>query len=246
MGPAIVAEILLQVACAYHCYRHGNTQPWLFVILLFPVVGSVIYLAAVVLPGLRTSRDARQLASGVRRLVDPDGELRDRLNEAEFVGSLAAKRSLADELMHRGDYPKAAKLLESITTGAYKDDAGLLFLLARARFGACDYVGTIKALDDLRAANPEWQSGDAHLLYARALEGEGRDQEALSEYQAVVRYFTGEEARCRLALFLRKLGRSAEARDIWQAIVKSSERANKLQWHMQGEWYALAKRNLAG
>ena len=46
-------------------------------------------------------------------------------------------------------------------------------------------MGTITALDDLRTANPDWQSGDAHLLYARALEGEGREAEALSEYQAV-------------------------------------------------------------
>jgi len=74
--------------------------------------------------------------------------------------------------MLRGDYPQAARVLEMAATGVYKDDAGLLYTLARARFGAFDYLGTIKALDDLRAANPDWQSGDAHLLYARALEGE--------------------------------------------------------------------------
>jgi hypothetical protein len=246
MGPAIAAEVMLQAACAYHCYRHGNTQPWIYIILFFPVVGSVVYLAAVVVPSLRHSRDAQHLATGVRRLIDPDAELRDRLRDAEFVDSLEAKRSLAVELMLRGDYPQAARLLEAAATGVYKDDASLLYLLAKARFGAFDYIGTIKALDDLRTANPDWQSGDAHLLYARALEGEGREAEALSEYQAVAKYFAGEEARCRLGLFLQKLGRNGEAREIWQAVVKSSERASRFQRDMQAEWYALAKRNLAG
>ena len=46
----IVAEVLLQIACAYHAYRNGNAQPWLFIILLFPLIGSIVYIVAVVLP----------------------------------------------------------------------------------------------------------------------------------------------------------------------------------------------------
>jgi hypothetical protein len=246
MGPAIAVEVLLQAACAYHCHRHGHTVPWLYIILGLPVVGPTVYFFAVILPDLRRSRDGKQLATGLRRIVDPDGELRDRLAQAEFVDSLEAKRGLADELIQRGDFPQAARVLEMALTGVYRDDPGLLYSLARARFGAFDFLGTIKALDDLKAANPDWQSSDAHLLYARALDGEGREQEALSEYEAVAKYFAGEEARCRLALFLQKHGRTAEAREVWQAVMKSSERASRFQREMQGEWYALAKRNLAG
>jgi hypothetical protein len=122
----------------------------------------------------------------------------------------------------------------------------LLYVLARARFGGEDYVGTQKTLDALRVANPNWQSGDAHLLYARALEGQGQDKAALSEYEEVARYFAGEEAKCRLAMFLQKLGRIEDARKVYQAVAKSGERAGKFQRQMQREWYALAKRNLTG
>jgi hypothetical protein len=136
-------------------------------------------------------------------------------------------------------------LLESAASGIHADDPALLFLLARARFGAFDFIGTQKALDNLRAANPNWQSGDAHLLYARALEEQGQDQAALSEYENVAQYFAGEEARCRLAMFLQKLGRSDDARKVWQTVIKSGERASRFQRQMQAQWYALAKRNLA-
>ncbi len=242
----IVAEVLLQIACAYHAYRNGNAQPWLFIILLFPLVGSIVYIVAVVLPGFRHTSQAQQLATGVRKLIDPDRDLRERLQQAELVDSADAKRGLADELMRRGDFPAAARLLEGAVTGIHADDPALLYLLARARFGAMDFVGTQKTLDDLRVANPNWQSGDAHLLYARALEGQGQDLAALAEYEAVAKYFAGEEAKCRLAMFLQKMGRADDARAVYQAVAKSGERANKFQRQMQREWYALAKRNLAG
>ena len=163
----IVAEVLLQIACAYHAYRNGNAQPWLFIILLFPLVGSIVYIVAVVLPGFRHTSQAQQLATGVRKLIDPDRDLRERLQEADLVDSADAKRGLAEELMRRGDFPAAVRLLEGAATGIQADDPALLYVLARARFGAMDFVGTQKTLDELREANPNWQSGDAHLLYAR-------------------------------------------------------------------------------
>ena len=242
----IVAEVLLQIACAYHAYRNGNAQPWLFIILLFPLVGSIVYIVAVVLPGFRHTSQAQQVATGVRKLIDPDRDLRERLQEADLVDSADAKRGLAEELMRRGDFPAAVRLLEGAATGIHADDPALLYVLARARFGAMDFAGTQKTLDELRVANPNWQSGDAHLLYARALEGQGQDLAALAEYEAVAKYFAGEEAKCRLAMFLQKMGRADDARAVYQAVAKSGERANKFQRQMQREWYALAKRNLAG
>jgi len=242
----IVAELMLQIACAYHAYRNGHVQPWLYIILIFPMVGSIVYLAVVVVPGFRHTAQGQQLATGVRKLIDPDRDLRERLQEAELVDSAEAKRGLAEELMRRGDFPAAVRLLEGAAAGIHADDPALLYVLARARYGAEDFAGTQKTLDELRVANPNWQSGDAHLLYARALEGQSQEQAALAEYEAVAKYFAGEEARCRLAMFLQKLGRADDARKVYQAVAKSGERAGKFQRQMQREWYALAKRNLTG
>ena len=47
-------------------------------------------------------------------------------------------------------------------------------------------------------------------------------------------------------MFLQKLGRADEARKVYEAVAKSGERASKFQRQMQKDWYALAKRNLAG
>ena len=44
------------------------------------------------------------------------------------------------------------------------------------------------------------------MIYARALELQGKDQEALEEYRKLARYFAGEEARCRYAMMLQENG----------------------------------------
>lgn len=72
----------------------------------------------------------------------------------------------------------------------------------------------ITTLDGLRRRWPDYQSADAHLLYARSLELLGRNDEALVEYHALSSDFVGAEARVRYGLLLAKVGRQAESR-IW-------------------------------
>ena len=59
---------------------------------------------------------------------------------------------------------------------------------------------------------PDYQSAEAHLLYARALEETGRGEEALAEYRALSEYFVGAEARVRYGLLLARMGREGEAK----------------------------------
>jgi hypothetical protein len=62
-------------------------------------------------------------------------------------------------------------------------------------------------LDELIARNPAFKSPDGHLLYARALEAEGRTDAALSEYATLSQYYAGAEARLRYGQLLRRSGR---------------------------------------
>ena len=100
----------------------------------------------------------------------------------------------------------------------------------------------VTTLDDLRRRWPDYQSADAHLLYARALEAAGRSQEALDEYQALSAYYPGAEPRVRYGLLLNLLGRRDEARTLFADVVKQLRRAPKHVRKLQGEWIAIAER----
>jgi hypothetical protein len=118
--------------------------------------------------------------------------------------------------------------------------------LARAQFALEDYTGTCATLDRLRAAHPDLDCPEGHLLYARSKEQQGDVEQALIDYAALAAYYPGEEPRCRLALLMQKLGRVAEGRTLFEQVVRSVERASKLYWRAERDWYEVARRNLTG
>jgi hypothetical protein len=77
------------------------------------------------------------------------------------------------------------------------------------------------------------------------LEAQGKVAEALGEYEALAPVYPGQEARYRYAMLLREAGRDADARAIFQEICQAGEFAPRHVRRIQGEWYTLARRQLA-
>src|SRR5215831_8369976 len=75
--PALGLLILAaQVVCAIHVVRTGRPYWWLFLIVMVPAVGVIVYFVAELLPGLLGSRGARQAVSGATKVFDPGRGLR--------------------------------------------------------------------------------------------------------------------------------------------------------------------------
>jgi hypothetical protein len=232
---------LIEIACIVHAVRNGRIFPWVYVIVFLPLVGCIAYFAVEIVPELLRSRTARSLSSNVRQMADPHRSLREKRREAELVGSVDSKRALAEEYVQRGGYGDAVVLYRSALSGQFRDDPALLMGLARAQFLSGDGAGAQASLDALKAADPNYVSSDAHLLYARALEEQGKLDEALSEYQQLVRYFAGEEARCRYAMLLDRLGKRDQAHQLYEGVLKSLDGAPRHYRRAQKEWGDIAR-----
>jgi hypothetical protein len=237
----IIAPVLLQIVCIIHAARAGRIFPWIFIIFFLPGIGSAAYIAVEIIPAMIGARGVRKLATNAVDIVDPGRGLRKEMREVDLTGSIDTRKRLAEEYVRRGDYAGAVALYESMLDGQFRDDPGLLLRLARARFLNGDGAGAQAALDALQAADPKFQSNDAHLLYARALEMQGRDGEALVEYRKLVPVFSGEEARCRYAMLLAKTGARELARENFAQIVKSLDGAPRHYRKAQKEWGDIAK-----
>ncbi len=233
--------LLLEIACIVHAVRNGRVFPWVYVIIFLPLVGCIAYFAVEIVPELLGSRAARSLKSNVRQMADPDRSLREKLRDVEVVGSVDAKRALAEEYIRRGAYTDAAALYRAALTGQFRDDPALLFGLARAQFLSGDEAAAQTSLDALKAADPNAFSADARLLYARALEAQGKTDDALSEYEKLVRYFPGEEARCRYAMLLDRAGEHEQARQLFADVVKSLDGAPRHYRNAQKPWLDIAR-----
>ncbi len=234
----------LQFLCAVHVLRTGRPTQWLFVIMLLPVAGSLAYLFLEVLPEMRHSRAGRQVAKDIGSVVNPDGELRRLTKEAMRTDTVQTKFDLAKECNGRGRFEDARELLEQCLTGIHADDPNIMMALARAEFGLADYAACCETLDRLRDANPDYQSSEGHLMYARAMEGQGNDGEALAEYAALTDYYPGEEARCRYAQLLQRTGQHDLAESQFRQVVNSVDTGSKAYFRAQREWYELAQQRL--
>lgn len=243
-NPYALIPLALIAVCVVHAVRRGNIFPWIYIIVFLPGIGSLIYLFVEIVPELVRGRGAARVKSSAAAMIDPNKSFREARRAATLVGSVDSKRALAEEYMSRGAYADAVEIYRDTAQGQFKDDPALLLGLARAQFMNNDPAGAQASLDALQAADPSFVSGDAHLLYARALEGQGKTDEALAEYRKLVPYYSGEEARARYAMLLEKTGARDQARNVYQEIVRLLDGAPSRYQKAQREWGDVARRAL--
>jgi hypothetical protein len=245
--PALAALVLgLQLLCLAHVMRTGRPGQWIFIIMGLPLAGCLAYLFIEILPDVRHSRAARQAVRDIGAVIDPERDLREKAQRLADADTVENRAALAEECLRRGRAAEARQLFQSCLTGVHATDHALMLGLARAEFALDDHAGACATLERLRAAHPSLDCPAGHLLYARAKEEQGEFEEALIEYAALAGYYPGEEPRCRLALLLQKVGRVAEAKALFEEVVRSVERASKLYYRTERDWYHVARRNLTG
>jgi hypothetical protein len=233
-----------QALCVVHVVRRGRPYWWIYLIVLAPLLGTIVYMGVEILPDLYRSRPARQAAARVTEVLDPGRGLRDAWRRLELSPTVENKTALALEYLSAGQPQDAVALYRESLTGVHATDP-LMLGLARAQFSLGDTAGVLATLERLREANPEYNSPEGHLLYARSLEMEGQTAAAFKEYAALIAYYPGQEARCRYALLLQMSGRIAEARKFFEEICKAIDYGPRYQYREQREWYELAKRQVA-
>lgn len=242
----VLATILVQGFCLYHCSQSGKAQHWFYILLLLPGLGSAAYFFVEILPELASTRRGQRVTSDIRTVLDPDREYRERKAQVELTGTPAAKAALADECARKKMYDDAITLYRSALTGHFSDDPNLLLGLAKVQIEKGDFADCQHTLDELRAKNPNFNSQDGHLIYARALEGQAKNDEATQEYEAVSGYFAGFEAKVRYGLFLLKLGQVDTANAVLQGVVATFKQLPRHAQDLNRDWYNVARRNLEG
>lgn len=87
----IILTVAVQAFFIYHVIRTGRPYWWAFVILSFPIGGSLIYYLVEVFPNSREHRTARKTVNNLIRNIQPDAELKRRAEELEICGSMENK-----------------------------------------------------------------------------------------------------------------------------------------------------------
>jgi hypothetical protein len=242
--PLLILSLLIQGALIVHVIRTGRNQIWILAIALLPYVGPLVYVVAELLPELLGGRTARRAGAGVRRMIDPNKDLRRAATEVEISGNVDARRRLGNELLERGQFNEAIEVYRAGLKGVFEYDPTLLLGLAQAQFGLEDFAGARESLETLRRENAEFKSPDANLLYARVLEAVGALEEAERQYAKAAPGFPGAEARVRYALLLKRRGKVPEARSELKDLLDGAKLGPAHYRRAQAEWLEQARREL--
>ncbi len=243
--PFLILSLIIQVALIVHIIKTGRSTTWVFIVMFFPLVGSLAYAIVELLPELTSSRTAQQMKRNLAKTVNPDGDLRaasDRLAVADTVQNALV---VAEQCLEKSRFDEAKALYERHLKGIHADDPALLTGLARAQFGLKEYDQVLATLDLLKQKRPEAKSPEAHLLYARSLEDLSRTKDAIEEYEVLAGYYPGPEATCRLGLLLKKNGDAADtarARELFQRVIDQGRIAGRHHNTLHREWIAIAQR----
>jgi len=243
MPVLVVLTALIQACFVLHVFRTGRPYWWALVITTTPLVGCAIYYMVEIFPRSREYRTARRMSTHMATAFMPNADLRRRLAEVELCPSVSNKVAAAEALIRCGMYYRAVGLYESAMRGIYAADPQLLMGLARAHVNNQTYEQAIEVLERLQRIDARFRPEELRLLIARALEGLGRNQDALREYETLVQVYVGLEAKCRYGLLLKKLGKDKQANQVFSEVLTYAQRFN-LRLDAEQGWIDTARRSL--
>lgn len=233
----------LQICVVVHAFRSGRPYWWIFVIMAFPLIGSLIYYLVEIMPGSRQERGLYKIGGDIAKAINPDKEMHRRAAELAICGSIHNKLQLAQECVERGQFDDAITLYESAREGQYIDAPDLLLGLGRARFFNGDTALSRDLLVRLRELHAGYYEQEVTILAARAAYALGDAPAALRELESILDRSVGLEARYRYAEILWQQGVADRARAELGRIIEHAQRFKVAP--AERTWAKLAKRTLA-
>jgi hypothetical protein len=245
MPLGIGLHVLIAICFAVHALRTGQDRYWLFILFAFPLLGSVVYAIAIWLPDMRHHRGVRQAVRGARRILDPGRELREAREELEHAATPNNRLRLAEALLEAGQATEAVAQYETVRSGIYANDPYITVRLAHALLEAGRPGEARQLLEKLITDRPDFKSPEGHLVYACAVAAIGDHAKAHEEFDVLVSYYAGLEARARYAEILLGWGERERATSLVTESLKLADRMPRHSREMNREWLVSLKRSEA-
>ncbi|WP_392565281.1 hypothetical protein RHO15_06630 [Utexia brackfieldae] len=160
---------IIAILFAIHVFKTGQDRYWLFILLIFPFLGSIIYAVVVFLPSLRQSRSGYQIEANLRKTFNASKELRDAEREFQLSPTIDARLRYANALLEAGKAAESLEHYQIILTGVYQDAPDILLAYAYALFDAAQYDQAKAMLSKLKQQHIHYHAEEILLLYARTL-----------------------------------------------------------------------------
>ncbi len=231
-------HVIIAIFFAIHAMRTNQDRYWFMILFAFPGLGSLIYGLMVWLPDVRNTRQGRTIENTLVNVLDPTRELRQAQEAIEIASTPDNRIRLAHALVNAKRASEAIPQYQSVLNGIYANDPKIQTFLARAFLEAGHFREAKELLDQIIRQNPNFKSPEGHLIYARALSALNERKLARDEYEVLVGYYVGLEARARYAETLLQWDDPYRANTLLDESQKLVKRMPNSARQMNQEWIA--------
>jgi len=226
----------LQGFCAYHCFKRGTQQKWIWMIVFLPYIGSLIYIYQEILSNRRIST----ASIDVKGIINPGSKLKKLEDDLRFTDTFTNRIRLADAYLAAGQTDKAVELYKGSLTGAFAENEHVLAQLIVAYYQQERYEEILPIAKKLYKL-PQFARSQAHILYAMALEQTGNTEQAEAEFKAMKGKYSYFEQRYQYGLFLVRQERYDDAEDIFSVMLEEQPHLSPVERKSSRQWFAKAK-----
>ena len=218
--PLLLLPYLIQLGLAWHVYKTGRDMRWIYILILAPYLGGLIYIVMEILPEFLGSRRGRDMKKLAMNAIDPDRAYREAKRAYEDNELPQQLQNLAQAALESGRTDEAERLFRQAMTGINADDPVLRFGLAQS-LGRLGRFAEAKAVaEEMRRDSPDFRRWQVSWLLGAAAEQLSDFAGAEAHLRDAYAIATEEGPRIALAKVLAALGKPGEARGIYEEIVK--------------------------
>ena len=237
------AYIAIQVAMVVDVIRNRRPSIWIMALLFLPVASTIAYLVIEVFPRFQHNRHVRAAREKIVDKLDPERELRAARDALDIADTMANRLRVADALTALSRHDAALPLYRR-GVGS-KPDFRSGEKLARSLYLNDQPAEALAIVDGLPEVIGQSDRDRVKLLRARILEDLGRNDEALPIYADVSLRLPGDEARCRYAALLLKMGKRGQARLVLEEVEQRMKRIDRQSHLASASMYDWAIKELA-
>ena len=229
----------LQALCVWHCIRKGNQQKWIWIIIILPIVGCLIYFFSEIVTG----NDVNRVGTGLGSAFNPGGRVKKLEQQLKFADTFGNRIALADEYLLLNQTEKAIDIYEQSLVGMFaENEHGVMQLMVA--YSKTGQFNEILPLAKKVYHSPQFLRSQAHIAYAKALGHTGNTIAAEKEFQKMKSRFSAFESRYHYGLFLLESEREDEAKEVFAEILEEEKHLSHPEKRFHRLWFAKSKEEL--
>src|SRR3954463_10964543 len=155
-------ELGAKIACILHVLRANRNTQWIWLIIIFPIGGPLIYFIVEIWPDWRSGRPGG-VGIKVRLPQNPEKLISRLKEELEFTNTVEKRVQLAHAYAAAKRFPEAIETVNACLRGVFKDDALLTLELAKLHLAAGQHREASESLEALNRLKSK------HARYERQL-----------------------------------------------------------------------------